>query len=155
MNNSDNSLPLRRCEDCQLNLGTRPGDTLRAAFACPMFGKPRTGVESRCSAFVAKDGRELVDAAVVALDSVNVSSHQQEEPHMPEDNTTTTESQSPPDIIAEIDAANDNSRFALDALKQLIEDHPNDKHMPVLQLISDRLEESWDKIEDLCLGEAK
>lgn len=46
--------PLRRCADCQLNLGTQPGDTLRAAFACPMFGKPRAGVESRCSAFVSK-----------------------------------------------------------------------------------------------------
>lgn len=46
--------PLRRCDDCQLNLGTRPGDTLRAAFACPRFGKPRHGVESRCAAFVPK-----------------------------------------------------------------------------------------------------
>ena len=48
--------PLRRCADCQLNLGTRPGDTLRAAFACPMFGQRRLGVEIRCEAFVAKDG---------------------------------------------------------------------------------------------------
>lgn len=46
--------PLRRCDDCQLNLGTRSGDTLRAAFACPRFGKPRAGVESRCTAFVPK-----------------------------------------------------------------------------------------------------
>lgn len=47
---------LRRCDDCQLHLGTRPGDTLRAAFACPRFGQPRAGVESRCSAFVAAFG---------------------------------------------------------------------------------------------------
>lgn len=50
------AVPLRRCDDCQLNLGTGPGVTLRATFACPRFGKPRAGVEGPCPAFVAKDG---------------------------------------------------------------------------------------------------
>lgn len=49
-------VPLRRCDDCELNLGTAPGVMLQAAFACPMFGRPRIGVESRCAAFVPKDG---------------------------------------------------------------------------------------------------
>ena len=44
---------LRRCDDCALNLGR---DVLRALGTCPRWGKPRHGVESRCSAFVAKDG---------------------------------------------------------------------------------------------------
>lgn len=45
--------PLRRCEDCALNLGR---DVLRALGNCPRWGKPRHGVESHCPAFVAKDG---------------------------------------------------------------------------------------------------
>lgn len=44
---------LRRCDDCALDLGR---DVLRALGACPRWGKPRHGVESRCPAFVAKDG---------------------------------------------------------------------------------------------------
>jgi hypothetical protein len=43
----------RRCDDCQLHL---TGDVLRALGSCPRWGKPRHGVESRCPAFVAKDG---------------------------------------------------------------------------------------------------
>lgn len=45
--------PRRRCDDCQLHL-TR--DVLRALGNCPRWGKRRHGVESRCPAFVAKDG---------------------------------------------------------------------------------------------------
>jgi hypothetical protein len=45
--------PRRRCDDCQLNL-TR--DVLHALGNCPRWGKRRHGVETRCSAFVAKDG---------------------------------------------------------------------------------------------------
>lgn len=45
--------PRRRCDDCQLHL-TR--DVLRALGTCPRWGKRRHGVESRCPAFVAKDG---------------------------------------------------------------------------------------------------
>lgn len=44
-------LPLRRCEDCRLDLCR---DVLRALSTCPRWGKPREGVESRCAAFVAK-----------------------------------------------------------------------------------------------------
>jgi hypothetical protein len=40
------------CDDCRLDL--EPGLTLRAAFACPRFGKPRRGVEGPCASFVAK-----------------------------------------------------------------------------------------------------
>lgn len=43
----------RRCDDCQLHLTL---DVLRALGSCPRWGKPRHGVESRCPAFVAKDG---------------------------------------------------------------------------------------------------
>lgn len=42
--------PMRRCDDCRLNLGR---DVLRALGTCPRWGMPRTGVESRCPAFVA------------------------------------------------------------------------------------------------------
>jgi len=45
--------PRRRCNDCQLHL-TR--DVLHALGNCPRWGKRRHGVESRCPAFVAKDG---------------------------------------------------------------------------------------------------
>ena len=45
--------PLRRCDDCQLHL-TR--DVLHALGNCPRWGKRRHGAESRCPAFVAKDG---------------------------------------------------------------------------------------------------
>jgi hypothetical protein len=45
--------PLRRCEDCRLDLCR---DVLRAIGACPRWGKSRHGVESHCPAFVAKDG---------------------------------------------------------------------------------------------------
>ncbi len=50
------SAPLRRCDDCQLNLN----DTVHAAFACPMFGRPRavydaagkrSSIEIRCIIF--------------------------------------------------------------------------------------------------------
>jgi len=47
--------PLRRCGDCQLDLGR---DVLRALAICPRWGKRRLGVESRCPAFVAKDGAQ-------------------------------------------------------------------------------------------------
>lgn len=57
---STTDAPLRRCHDCELNLGAGPGVTLRAAFACPMFGQPRHGVESRCVAFVPKDSGALL-----------------------------------------------------------------------------------------------
>ena len=53
---NDSSQPavmLRHCDDCALNLGR---DVLRALGNCPRWGKPRHGVESRCPAFVAKDG---------------------------------------------------------------------------------------------------
>lgn len=43
--------PFRRCDDCLLHLGR---DVLRALGTCPRWGMPRTGVESRCPAFVAK-----------------------------------------------------------------------------------------------------
>jgi len=43
-------LPLRRCQDCRLDLG----DVLRAVGTCPRWGMNRNGVESRCPAFVAK-----------------------------------------------------------------------------------------------------
>lgn len=43
----------RRCDDCQLHLTP---DVLRALGSCPRWGKPRHGVESQCSAFVAKGG---------------------------------------------------------------------------------------------------
>lgn len=45
--------PLRRCDECALNLGR---DVLRALGACPRWGKPRHGIETRCPAYVAKDG---------------------------------------------------------------------------------------------------
>jgi hypothetical protein len=44
---------LRRCKDCRLDLSR---DVLRALGTCPRWGKQRHGVESRCPAFVAKDG---------------------------------------------------------------------------------------------------
>jgi len=44
--------PLRRCENCSLNLGR---DVLRALSTCPRWGTNRAGVESRCPAFVAKE----------------------------------------------------------------------------------------------------
>lgn len=106
--------------------------------------------------------RELVDAAIVALDSVNVSHTQkQEEPTM-SDTTETTDTVSPAlrnladasDLIAQIDAVNDLARVGLDALAQLVADHPTDKIQPALELIRDRLETSWDSIEELCAGRA-
>jgi len=45
--------PRRRCDDCQLPLTP---DVLHALGSCPRWGKRRHGVESRCPAFVAKDG---------------------------------------------------------------------------------------------------
>lgn len=45
--------PRRRCDDCQLHLTP---DVLHALGSCPRWGKRRHGVESRCPAFVAKDG---------------------------------------------------------------------------------------------------
>lgn len=47
--------PLRRCGDCQLDLGR---DVLRALCTCPRWGKRRLGVESHCPAFVAKEGAQ-------------------------------------------------------------------------------------------------
>ena len=59
-----------------------------------------------------------------------------------------------PARIAQIDSANDDARLALDALRQVIQDLPDSSsHGPTLLLISERLEKSWDQIEDLC-GEA-
>jgi hypothetical protein len=43
---------LVKCADCQLDLD--PKMTVRAAFVCPLFGKPRLGVEKLCVAFVPK-----------------------------------------------------------------------------------------------------
>lgn len=43
--------PLRRCEDCRLDLCR---DVLLALGNCPRWGKQREGVASRCPAFVAK-----------------------------------------------------------------------------------------------------
>jgi len=40
------AVPVRRCADCELDLG----EVLRA-LACPRFGQSRNGVESRCAAF--------------------------------------------------------------------------------------------------------
>ncbi|GFE84967.1 hypothetical protein GCM10011487_69670 [Steroidobacter agaridevorans] len=47
--------PLRRCGDCQLDLGR---DVLRALCACPRWGMQRFGVECGCPAFVAKGGAQ-------------------------------------------------------------------------------------------------
>ncbi len=56
------SAPLRRCDDCALNLS----ETVHAAFACPMFGRPRaiydvsgkrSSVELRCIIFKPAPGR--------------------------------------------------------------------------------------------------
>jgi hypothetical protein len=41
-----------RCRDCRLDL--EPGLTLRAAFACPRFGKPRSQHSGPCESFVPK-----------------------------------------------------------------------------------------------------
>lgn len=41
-----------RCRDCRLDL--EPGLTLRAAFACPRFGKPRWQHSGPCDSFVPK-----------------------------------------------------------------------------------------------------
>ena len=46
-------LPRPRSVDCQLHLTP---DVLHALGNCPRWGKRRHGVESRCPAFVAKDG---------------------------------------------------------------------------------------------------
>lgn len=43
--------PIRRCEDCHLNLCR---DLLRALGSCPRWGQPRHDVESRCASFVPK-----------------------------------------------------------------------------------------------------
>lgn len=50
---ADVPVPRRRCDDCQLHLTC---DALHALGTCPRWGKRRHGVESRCPAFVAKDG---------------------------------------------------------------------------------------------------
>jgi hypothetical protein len=42
--------PLRRCSDCRHDLG----DPMRALGCCPLFGKRRAGVVSRCTSFVLK-----------------------------------------------------------------------------------------------------
>lgn len=42
---------LRRCDNCQLDLGR---EVLRALGACPRWGQPRAGAESHCPAFVRK-----------------------------------------------------------------------------------------------------
>jgi hypothetical protein len=43
-------LPLRRCEECEYDLG----ETRRALARCPMFGKSRWKLELRCAAFTPK-----------------------------------------------------------------------------------------------------
>lgn len=48
---ADYQPPLRRCDDCRLNLGR---DVLRSLGSCPRWGMCRAGVESHCPAFVAK-----------------------------------------------------------------------------------------------------
>lgn len=45
------STPLRRCNECQLNLVR---DVLRALGSCPRWGMRRAGVESPCASFAAK-----------------------------------------------------------------------------------------------------
>jgi hypothetical protein len=45
--------PVRRCDDCALDLGR---DVLRALGTCPRWGTVRAGVETSCPPFVAKDG---------------------------------------------------------------------------------------------------
>lgn len=39
--------PLRRCQDCRLDLGS----SIDALASCPRFGQDRRGVESRCDKF--------------------------------------------------------------------------------------------------------
>ena len=41
----------RRCVDCTLHLTPQ---IVLAALTCPLFGKPRHGVEAPCAAFVPK-----------------------------------------------------------------------------------------------------
>jgi len=48
--NVRDDLPLRRCADCELNLG----DALRAFARCPMWGMDRSQATIRCAAFVPK-----------------------------------------------------------------------------------------------------
>jgi len=48
----DHSPPVVRCRDCRLDL--EPGLTLRAAFGCPRFGKPRWQHSGPCESFVPK-----------------------------------------------------------------------------------------------------
>ncbi len=48
----DHSPPSVRCRDCRLDLEL--GLTLRAAFACPRFGKPRWQHSGPCESFVPK-----------------------------------------------------------------------------------------------------
>lgn len=48
--------PLVSCADCELDLG----DVLRACGRCPLFGKNRFGVQSRCPAFTPKRPRQRV-----------------------------------------------------------------------------------------------
>lgn len=50
--------PLRRCADCQHDLG----DAISAAYRCPLFGQRRAGVEIRCLAFQPRRRRPGVDA---------------------------------------------------------------------------------------------
>lgn len=44
------SAPLRRCSDCRHDLG----DPMLAIGKCPLFGKRRLNVESRCASFIPK-----------------------------------------------------------------------------------------------------
>lgn len=65
-------IPLRRCDDCQLDLGR---DVLRALGSCPRWGMRRAGVECRCSSFVPKAA--AVVAALVALSGCSLTPTQQ------------------------------------------------------------------------------
>lgn len=47
----DPAAPLRRCRDCELDLG----DTVKAAFRCPRFGLPRANAHVRCLSFVPRE----------------------------------------------------------------------------------------------------
>lgn len=49
--------PPRRCADCALDLGP----AIHAAFSCPLFGRPRHGVEIHCLAFVPRSPRPNLD----------------------------------------------------------------------------------------------
>jgi hypothetical protein len=45
--------PVVRCVDCRFDMDPDPRMTIRAALSCPLFGRPRRGVERQCASFVA------------------------------------------------------------------------------------------------------